>query len=103
MSRLLVGGVVSRILLTTFILLGSTACSSIISRAAGESYNYYYGSQLIVENFHPLEKPLSALLLVDLPLSLVADTLLLPVDFVAGPYCGFLTSTESKYRSASCQ
>lgn len=59
-------------------------CGSIISRAVpgqGHGNQYYPGVQWDIR-----DKPWRFLAIIDLPLSLVVDTLLLPVDASHGPY-----------------
>lgn len=61
-----------------------TGCGSIISRTfpgQGHGNQYYPGVQWDVR-----DGPWRALTILDLPLSLVMDTLLLPVDASHGPY-----------------
>lgn len=87
------------ILMLTFLLSG---CGSILSRAAGEHYTYYHGTQFDAENL-TLDKPLSLTLLLDLPFSFVADTLLLPVDLIFSPYCGLLVSHHPDYAKPGCE
>lgn len=61
-----------------------TGCGSIISRTApgqGHGNQYYPGVQWDVR-----DGPWRVLTILDLPLSLVMDTLLLPVDAQHGPY-----------------
>lgn len=81
------------ILMLTFLLSG---CGSIISRVAGERYTYYHGTQFDAESVN-FDKPLSLTLLLDLPFSLVADTLLFPVDLIYSPYCGMLVAHDPAY------
>ncbi len=67
--------------LTALILSG---CGSIISRAVpgqGHGNQYYPGVQWDVR-----DGPWRVLTILDLPLSLVVDTMLLPVDAHHGPY-----------------
>ncbi len=89
----------SVILMLTFLLSG---CGSILSRAAGEHYTYYHGTQFDAESV-TLDKPLSFILLLDLPFSFVADTLLFPVDLIYSPYCGFLVSHAPSYTKPGCE
>jgi Predicted periplasmic lipoprotein len=66
---------------TTLVLSG---CGSIISRTIpgqGHGSQYYPGVQWDVR-----DGPWRVLTILDLPLSLVMDTLLLPVDASHGPY-----------------
>ncbi|KQN56987.1 YceK/YidQ family lipoprotein [Erwinia sp. E602] len=59
-------------------------CGSIISRAVpgqGHGNQYYPGVQWDIQ-----DKPWRFIAIIDLPLSLVVDTLLLPVDAQHGPY-----------------
>lgn len=61
-----------------------TGCGSIISRTfpgQGHGNQYYPGVQWDVR-----DGPWRVLTIIDLPLSLVMDTLLLPVDASHGPY-----------------
>lgn len=61
-----------------------SGCGSIISRAVpgqGHGNQYYPGVQWDIR-----DKPWRFLAIIDLPLSLVVDTLLLPVDASHGPY-----------------
>ena len=61
-----------------------TGCGSIISRTVpgqGHGNQYYPGVQWDVR-----DGPWRVLTILDLPLSLVMDTLLLPVDAQHGPY-----------------
>lgn len=61
-----------------------TGCGSIISRTfpgQGHGNQYYPGVQWDVR-----DGPWRVLTILDLPLSLVMDTLLLPVDANHGPY-----------------
>lgn len=61
-----------------------TGCGSIISRTVpgqGHGNQYYPGVQWDV-----CDGPWRVLTILDLPLSLVMDTLLLPVDAQHGPY-----------------
>ena len=61
-----------------------SGCGSIISRTIpgqGHGKQYYPGVQWDVR-----DTPWRFLTIIDLPLSLVADTLLLPVDASHGPY-----------------
>ncbi|RRW76103.1 YceK/YidQ family lipoprotein [Pantoea dispersa] len=61
-----------------------TGCGSIISRTVpgqGNGNQYYPGVQWDVR-----DGPWRVLTILDLPLSLVMDTLLLPVDAQHGPY-----------------
>jgi uncharacterized protein YceK len=67
--------------LTALLLSG---CGSIISRAVpgqGHGNQYYPGVQWDVR-----DGPWRVLTILDLPLSLVVDTMLLPVDAHHGPY-----------------
>ena len=73
-----------RTLLLGFSLLLLTGCGSIISRTMpgqGHGNQYYPGVQWDVR-----DTPWRFLTIIDLPLSLVVDTLLLPVDAHHGPY-----------------
>lgn len=61
-----------------------SGCGSIISRAVpgqGHGNQYYPGVQWDVR-----DTPWRFLTIIDLPLSLVVDTLLLPIDAKHGPY-----------------
>ncbi|MDT0175603.1 YceK/YidQ family lipoprotein [Pantoea sp. RRHST58] len=61
-----------------------SGCGSIISRAVpgqGHGNQYYPGVQWDVR-----DRPWRVLTILDLPLSLVVDTMLLPVDAHHGPY-----------------
>ena len=61
-----------------------SGCGSIISRAVpgqGHGNQYYPGVQWDIR-----DKPWRFLAIIDVPLSLVVDTLLLPVDASHGPY-----------------
>lgn len=61
-----------------------SGCGSIISRAVpgqGHGNQYYPGVQWDVR-----DGPWRVLIILDLPLSLVVDTMLLPVDAHHGPY-----------------
>lgn len=65
-------------------LMMLTGCGSIISRTIpgqGHGNQYYPGVQWDVR-----DTPWRFLTIIDLPLSLVVDTLLLPVDANHGPY-----------------
>ena len=75
---------VVRSLLLGICLLMLTGCGSIISRTMpgqGHGNQYYPGVQWDVR-----DTPWRFLTIIDLPLSLVLDTLLLPVDSHHGPY-----------------
>ncbi|EBX1355272.1 YceK/YidQ family lipoprotein [Salmonella enterica subsp. enterica serovar Okatie] len=72
-----------------------SGCASVVARAYGEPYMYYHGTQLDAR--HAFDKPLSPILLLDLPFSFVADTLLLPVDLIYSPYCGIMTAHNPNY------
>lgn len=87
------------ILMLTFLLSG---CGSVLSRAAGERYTYYYGTQFDAKSV-TYDKPLSFILLLDLPFSFVADTLLLPVDLIYSPYCGILVAHNPAYPKPGCE
>lgn len=61
-----------------------SGCGSIISRTfpgQGKGNQYYPGVQWDVQ-----DRPWQFLAIIDLPLSLVVDTLFLPVDAHHGPY-----------------
>ena len=61
-----------------------TGCGSIISRTVpgqGHGNQYYPGVQWDVR-----DRPWRFILMLDLPFSLIFDTLLLPVDMHHGPY-----------------
>ncbi|WP_092875167.1 YceK/YidQ family lipoprotein [Izhakiella capsodis] len=67
--------------LCTLLLSG---CGSIISRIVpgqGHSHQYYPGVRWDLR-----DKPWRVLTIIDLPLSAVFDTLLLPIDLHHGPY-----------------
>ncbi|EOT1256895.1 YceK/YidQ family lipoprotein [Cronobacter sakazakii] len=69
------------VLLAVWMLCG---CGSIISRAVpgqGHGNQYYPGVQWDVR-----DRPWRFILMLDLPFSLIFDTLLLPVDMHHGPY-----------------
>ncbi len=73
-----------RSMLVGMSILTLTGCGSIISRTfpgQGHSNQYYPGVQWDVR-----DTPWRFLTIIDLPLSLVVDTLLLPVDAHHGPY-----------------
>ncbi|MBK0032782.1 YceK/YidQ family lipoprotein [Erwinia sp. S43] len=73
-----------RSLTVGFCVLLLSGCGSIISRAVpgqGHGNQYYPGVQWDVR-----DTPWRFLTIIDLPLSLVVDTLLLPVDAKHGPY-----------------
>ncbi|MEZ0581640.1 YceK/YidQ family lipoprotein [Erwinia sp. STN24] len=73
-----------RALLLACCLMMLTGCGSIISRTLpgqGHGNQYYPGVQWDVR-----DTPWRFLTIIDLPLSLVLDTLLLPVDAHHGPY-----------------
>jgi uncharacterized protein YceK len=70
-----------------------SGCASVVARVFGENYSYYHGTQFDAEN--AFDKPLSPILLIDLPFSFVMDTLLLPVDLIYSPYCGVLSSARA--------
>ncbi|RRZ92764.1 YceK/YidQ family lipoprotein [Erwinia sp. 198] len=75
---------VLRALLLACCLAMLTGCGSIISRTLpgqGHGNQYYPGVQWDVR-----DTPWRFLTIIDLPLSLVLDTLLLPVDAHHGPY-----------------
>jgi len=65
-------------------VLALSGCGSIISRTVpgqGHGNQYYPGVQWDVR-----DTPWRFLTIIDLPLSLIVDTLLLPVDSQHGPY-----------------
>lgn len=65
-------------------ILVLSGCGSIISRTMpgqGQGNQYYPGVQWDVR-----DRPWRFIAIIDLPLSLVVDTLLLPVDARHGPY-----------------
>lgn len=65
-------------------ILVLSGCGSIISRAVpgqGHGNQYYPGVQWDIR-----DTPWRFLTIIDLPLSLIVDTLLLPVDLHHGPY-----------------
>lgn len=69
------------VLLITSLLSG---CGSIISRTVkgqGHGHQYYPGVQWLLRDTW-----WKYLLIMDLPLSMVVDTILLPVDMRHGPY-----------------
>ena len=73
-----------RALLLACCLTMLTGCGSIISRTLpgqGHGNQYYPGVQ-----WDARDTPWRFLTIIDLPLSLVLDTLLLPVDAHHGPY-----------------
>ena len=73
-----------RSLTVGFCVLLLSGCGGIISRAVpgqGHGNQYYPGVQWDVR-----DTPWRFLTIIDLPLSLVVDTLLLPVDAKHGPY-----------------
>ncbi len=75
---------ISRGLLAGFIALLLSGCGSIISRTVpgqGHGNQFYPGVQWDVR-----DTAWRFLTIIDLPLSLVVDTLLLPVDAHHGPY-----------------
>lgn len=79
-----------------------SSCASVVTRAYGENYTYYHGTQF--DAGHAFDKPLSPILLLDLPFSFVADTLMLPVDLIFSPYCGILAAgREPGYEKPQCQ
>lgn len=73
-----------RLFLILILTLTSTGCGSIISRTLpgqGHGSQYYPGVQWDLR-----DTAWKYLTIIDLPLSLVVDTLLLPVDMKHGPY-----------------
>ncbi|MCU5775380.1 YceK/YidQ family lipoprotein [Erwiniaceae bacterium BAC15a-03b] len=73
-----------RLMLLATCIFCLTGCGSIISRTVsgqGHGNQYYPGVQWDVR-----DTPWRFLTIIDLPLSLVVDTLLLPVDINHGPY-----------------
>ncbi|QKJ86735.1 YceK/YidQ family lipoprotein [Paramixta manurensis] len=73
-----------RIIVMGCCVFALSGCGSIISRTVpgqGHGNQYYPGVQWDVR-----ASPWRFLTIIDLPLSLVADTLLLPVDAHHGPY-----------------
>ena len=73
-----------RILIVALMACLLSGCGSIISRTIpgqGHGNQYYPGVQWDVR-----DTPWRFLTIIDLPLSLVVDTLLLPVDAHHGPY-----------------
>lgn len=73
-----------RAVVTGFSILILSGCGSIISRTVpgqGHSNQYYPGVQWDVR-----DRPWRFIAIIDLPLSLVVDTLLLPADAHHGPY-----------------
>ncbi len=77
------------------ICLSLSGCASVVTRAYGEHYTYYHGTQF--DAGHAFDKSLSPILLLDLPFSFVADTLLLPIDLIYSPYCGILSAHNPNY------
>lgn len=78
-----------------------SGCASIVTRASGEPYRYYHGTQFDAQ--HAFDKSFSPILLLDLPFSFVADTLLLPVDLIFSPYCGALVAHNPNYPRSQCE
>lgn len=75
---------ISRCVMTGLVVMLLSGCGSIISRTfpgQGHGNQYYPGVQWDVR-----DTPWRFLTIIDLPLSLVVDTLLLPVDANHGPY-----------------
>ncbi|TKI07681.1 YceK/YidQ family lipoprotein [Martelella alba] len=73
-----------RVFLLALTLLALCGCGSIISRTIpgqGHGKQYYPGVQWDLR-----DSPWRFLTVLDLPLSLVVDTILLPVDMRHGPY-----------------
>jgi len=73
-----------RICLLMMALLVLTGCGSIISRTfpgQGHGHQYYPGVLWDLR-----DTPWKYITLIDLPLSMVVDTILLPVDMRHGPY-----------------
>lgn len=73
-----------KIMVVSLMALLLSGCGSIISRAVpgqGHGNQYYPGVQWDVR-----DGPWRVLTILDLPLSLVVDTMLLPVDAHHGPY-----------------
>ncbi|NDL61938.1 YceK/YidQ family lipoprotein [Acerihabitans arboris] len=72
---------ISLIAMTLFLLTG---CGSIISRTfpgQGHGNQYYPGVQWDLR-----DTPWKYITIIDLPMSMVVDTILLPVDMRHGPY-----------------
>ncbi|WP_437610659.1 YceK/YidQ family lipoprotein [Erwinia sp. V71] len=75
---------IGRLAVTALCVVALSGCGSIISRTVagqGQGHQYYPGVRWDVR-----DTPWRFLTIIDLPLSLVADTLLLPVDMKHGPY-----------------
>ncbi|CBA20381.1 hypothetical protein EHW99_2150 [Erwinia amylovora] len=73
-----------RAVVAGFSILILSGCGSIISRTVpgqGHGNQYYPGVQWDVR-----DRPWRFIAIIDLPLSLVVDTLLLPADAHHGPY-----------------
>jgi len=73
-----------KIMVVALMALTLSGCGSIISRAVpgqGHGNQYYPGVQWDVR-----DGPWRVVTILDLPLSLVVDTMLLPVDAHHGPY-----------------
>ncbi|WP_057650060.1 YceK/YidQ family lipoprotein [Yersinia frederiksenii] len=71
----------------TFLLVGMTlltGCGSIISRTVpgqGHGHQYYPGVQWDMR-----EGPWKYITVIDVPLSMIVDTFMLPIDAQHGPY-----------------
>ncbi|PIJ51904.1 hypothetical protein BL250_02775 [Erwinia sp. OLTSP20] len=75
---------VKRAICVGFCVLMLSGCGSIISRIVpgqGHGHQYYPGVRWDVR-----DTPWRVLTIIDLPLSAVLDTLLLPIDARHGPY-----------------
>ncbi|XBS71187.1 YceK/YidQ family lipoprotein [Acerihabitans sp. KWT182] len=73
-----------RIIVMAACVLGLTGCGSIISRTfpgQGHGNQYYPGVKWDLR-----DSPWRYITVIDLPLSMVVDTILLPVDMRHGPY-----------------
>lgn len=73
-----------RICLATLVLFLLTGCGSIISRTfpgQGHGHQFYPGVQWDLR-----DTAWKYITIIDLPLSMVVDTILLPVDARHGPY-----------------
>ena len=75
---------VKRFLIAFIITSQLSGCGSIISRTVkgqGQGHQYYPGVQWLLK-----DSWWKYLVIIDLPLSMLADTLLLPIDMKHGPY-----------------
>ena len=73
-----------RFLIALIITNQLSGCGSIISRTVkgqGHGNQYYPGVQWLLQ-----DRWWKYLVIIDLPLSMLADTILLPVDMKHGPY-----------------